>query len=421
MSWHELVMSENDVSRAVPIALRGRMRGLVVALPLLLACSVFALKAAEVVKTGTGFAVGRQGRILTNGHVVSGCSSVVAMIGGLEMEAQTVFIDGKNDLALLRVSKDFSAFLPLREGTRIHLGEQVTAFGFPLSGIISASLNVTTGNISSLAGLGDDTQFLQFTNPTQPGNSGGPLVDASGNVVGVVTEKLSAAWAAKNIGDLPQNVNFALKASVIRDFLESRDVEFQARALGAAVPATDLSDRVKDAVFPLRCFGPEASNAGPYAVARAAPAVEKRPGVLIAGYGSAESFQPVFLELENSLASSGVLIANRPSVSQRVVGDAVSIQNLLSVVQRQGSDSLLYVTVEHSWSNVRPVRPSLHHVRIQCFDAKGNSLWEEDASSATTPATSAQSVARSLVEQLGKKLRPRVGKPGLVLASRGTQ
>ena len=79
--------------------------------------------------------------------------------------------------------------------------------------MISSSLNMTIGNVSALAGLGDDTRSLQFTAPIHPGNSGGPLVDASGNVVGVVTSKLSPLWTAKNIGDVPQNVNFALKAS----------------------------------------------------------------------------------------------------------------------------------------------------------------------------------------------------------------
>jgi hypothetical protein len=114
---------------------------------------------------------------------------------------------------------------------------------------------MTTGNISALAGLGDDARSLQFTAPIQPGNSGGPLVDVTGNVVGIVTSKLSPLWAAKNIGDVPQNVNFALKASVIREFLESRGVKYQAKNLGAAVPVTDLPGKVSGAVFPLQCLG----------------------------------------------------------------------------------------------------------------------------------------------------------------------
>ncbi|MBZ5608042.1 MAG: hypothetical protein LAP38_07290 [Acidobacteriia bacterium] len=211
-------------------------------------------------------------------------------------------------------------------------------------------------------------------------------------------------------GDVPQNVNFALKASVIRDFLESRSVDYQAKGLNATIPVTDLPGKVYGAVFPLQCIGTaEAKDSQSNAVSHAEPpTVEKRPGVLIAGYGSAESFQFVLLELENALTAYGVLIANRPSTIQPVTGDSVSIQNLLNVVQKQGSDSLLYVTVEHGWSNI-------HRARIQCFDAKGNLLWEEKSSSATTMATTEQGAARAVVEQLKKKLKARVGKPGLRL------
>ena len=282
-------------------------------LPMLLTCAVLPLNAAEVIASGTGFAVSPGGHILTNSHVVSTCSKVTARVGGVELWAQTVSIDLQNDLALLKISGTFSTVLSLREGTRVQLGEAVIAFGYPLQGVISTSLNMTTGNISALAGLGDDARSLQFTAPVQPGNSGGPLVDASGNVVGIITSKLSPLWAAKNIGDVPQNVNFALKASLIRDFLESRGVEYQTSGLVATVPVTDLPGKVSSAVFPLQCIGTaEANNTKPNAVSRAeSPAVEKRPGVLIAGYGSpAASFQFVFLELENALTADGVQVAN---------------------------------------------------------------------------------------------------------------
>jgi S1-C subfamily serine protease len=227
-------------------------------LSLLLLAPLFLL-AADVIASGTGFAVDPGGYILTNAHVVAGCSNVTARIGGLELATQTVSADAQNDLALLKIPRSISDVLPLRNG-RIQLGEGVVAFGYPLQGVISTSLNMTMGNISALAGLGDDARSLQFTAPVQPGNSGGPLVDAAGNVVGVVTSKLSPLWAAKNVGDLPQNVNFALKVSVIRDFLESRSVEYQLGSLTTAVPATDLPAKVSNAVFPLQCVGALASR-----------------------------------------------------------------------------------------------------------------------------------------------------------------
>jgi len=373
---------------------------------LLLASYALSLNAAEVVKSGTGFAVSTAGHILTNAHVVSGCAQVTARIGGLEVPVQTASIDEQNDLALLKVSGSFSTILRLREGKRVPLGEPVIAFGYPLQGVISTSLNMTTGNVSALAGLSDDARSLQFTAPIQPGNSGGPLVDASGNVVGVVTSKLSPLWSARNIGDLPQNVNFALKASVIGDFLESRGVDYQAKDLGETIPITDLPGKVTGAILPLQCMGSgEAGGSLPATVSQTGLA-EKRPGVLVAGHGPTESLQFFFVELQNALTVNGVLIANAPSALRQSNDDSYSIQNLLRRVKTQGSDSLLYLTVEHGWSNI-------HRAQIQCFNSDGKLLWEEKASSATTMAVTEQGAAKAVMNQLTKKIKSHLGKPGL--------
>jgi len=236
--------------------------------------------ADKLAATGTGFAVSFGGHILTNAHVVSTCGTVTARIGGVELPTQVVSLDAQNDLALLKVQSTFGTVLSLRDGARVQLGEAVAVFGYPLQGVISTSLNMTTGNISALAGLGDDARSLQFTAPVQPGSSGGPLVDVSGNVVGIVTSKLSALWAAKNIGDVPENVNFALKTSVIRDFLESRGVNYQTKGLGEAIPTTALPNIVSGAVFPLQCIGPtdtesQAAQADPASLTKGKTALER--------------------------------------------------------------------------------------------------------------------------------------------------
>jgi len=99
--------------------------------------------------------------------------------------------------------------------------------------------------------------------------------------IGVINSKPSPLWAAKNVGDLPQSVNFALKASIIRDFLESRGVEHQSKSLAATNSVTDLPGKLSGAVFPLQCIGTlEATDSKPNAVSRAElPAVGKCPGV----------------------------------------------------------------------------------------------------------------------------------------------
>ena len=82
---------------------------------------------------------------------------------------------------------------------------------------------MTTGNVSSLIGPGDDTRALQFTAPTQAGNSGGPLLDGDGAVVGVVSLKLNVIRVHEMTGDIPQNVNFAIKPALAREFLEAME------------------------------------------------------------------------------------------------------------------------------------------------------------------------------------------------------
>lgn len=94
---------------------------------------------------------------------------------------------------------------------RSHLGDDLLVFGYPLLGILSTSGNLTRGYLTAMTGLRDDERYMQISAPVQPGNSGGPVLDMGGDVIGVVTYKLDALMTMKAIGDLPQNVNFALK------------------------------------------------------------------------------------------------------------------------------------------------------------------------------------------------------------------
>jgi S1-C subfamily serine protease len=110
-----------------------------------------------------------------------------------------------------------------RDGTP-RLGDSVVVYGFPLVNVLASQGNLTTGSISALAGLGNDSRMLQISAPVQPGNSGGPLLDSYGTVVGVVVMKLNARMVQETTGDLPQNVNFAIKGSVAREFLAAQGV-----------------------------------------------------------------------------------------------------------------------------------------------------------------------------------------------------
>jgi len=122
-------------------------------------------------------------------------------------------------LALLKSDTPAPAHAQFRSAVR--LSEGIAAFGFPLSGLLATSGNFTIGNIAALAGPQDDTRIIQISAPIQPGNSGGPVLDQSGNVVGIVLAKLNALKLATITDDLAQNINFGIKSSVAISFVEA--------------------------------------------------------------------------------------------------------------------------------------------------------------------------------------------------------
>ena len=208
--------------------------------------------AQEATGTGTGFFVNSDGWIVTNAHVVAGCQRV-AVPGHGARSSDEIKIDEQNDLAVLRVMEPNTPPLPIRN-SEPRLGEDVAAFGYPLSTLLSSSVKITTGNVNSLLGMGDDTRYLQISTPIQPGNSGGPLVDRSGALLGITTATLKPGAAGE--GSIPQNVNFAVRASVIRLFLQGHRIAFQAtEALGTELATADLAEKVARSVVQVVCYG----------------------------------------------------------------------------------------------------------------------------------------------------------------------
>jgi S1-C subfamily serine protease len=206
---------------------------------------------------GTGFFVSPT-HLLTNFHVVGGCRVVTLSVPAAPYYAgRVVAFDSANDLALVRLSETADNLRPsvipaLR--SRVRLGEPAFVFGYPLSGLLSSSGNFTSGSISSLSGLGDDIGKLQISAPVQPGNSGGPLLDIYGNVVGVVVAKLDAGRLSQLINDIPQNVNFAIKASVAISFLEANNVGIATASENSAVlEPTDVAERARQFSVQVTC------------------------------------------------------------------------------------------------------------------------------------------------------------------------
>jgi S1-C subfamily serine protease len=192
---------------------------------------------------------------VTNAHVVEKCDLIMIKTSDGKVEAaKLVNTDSTNDLALLKTSISPKSIAKIRIGAR--LGEGVAAFGYPHSELLSTSGNFTLGNVTALTGMGDDSRYFQISTPVQSGNSGGPLLDTSGNVVGVVSAKLNALKLALQAGDLPQNVNFAVKGAMLATFLNSNNLAMKSGAVAdKPLDPADLADRAKEISAFVLCGG----------------------------------------------------------------------------------------------------------------------------------------------------------------------
>lgn len=209
----------------------------------------------ELVATGTGFVLNARGHVLTNYHVVEGCSLMQARLTAESPVLATVVAgDPGNDLALLVMEGGASDFATFRDGRAVRQAEDVLVIGYPLTGLLSSQTKVTTGTVSALAGIGDDTRFLQISAAVQPGNSGGPLLDDNGHVIGVIVSKLDAMSVAEQTGDIPQNINFAIKGLVARSFLDANDIEYLTAASDQPMATADIADQARKFTVLLECY-----------------------------------------------------------------------------------------------------------------------------------------------------------------------
>ena len=191
--------------------------------------------------SGSGFFVSRLGHVITNQHVVGDCKKVtVGDNAQKQVTADVLETDRRNDLALLKISSLKMASVETKSliqklGVKIvplasdgllrsedvDLGEKVLVAGYPYGEIFSNTIKVTGGMISANKGLGDDSGQFQMDAAVQPGNSGGPIYDENGNIVGVVVAQLNKMKFAQQSGSMPENVNFGIKASTVRQFLSA--------------------------------------------------------------------------------------------------------------------------------------------------------------------------------------------------------
>jgi S1-C subfamily serine protease len=203
--------------------------------------------------TGTAFFINAGGFALTNAHVSNGCKSLKLVLPEGEVDANQVASDVQNDLAVIKAAKYSGAFAQFHGGTPVRQGEDIIAYGYPLAGALATQGNLTTGIVSALAGFGDDTRKLQISAPVQPGNSGGPLLNEEGHVVGVVTSKVNALNVARVTGDIPQNVNFAIKSGIATNFLDSNSIKYETSNTKVVKHTPDIGDLAKSYTYMVKC------------------------------------------------------------------------------------------------------------------------------------------------------------------------
>lgn len=205
---------------------------------------------ARNTSSGTGFVVAPD-RVLTNHHVIDGCARVLARTadGRWLASARSELEDRQLDLALLSIPGNPGPTLAFRTAPAVRRGESVVAYGFPLAGLLSSDPKLTRGEINALAGLRNDPNNFQISAEVQPGNSGGPLLDMQGHVVGVIVSKLDSR-RVQNV----DNVNFAIKGEAAQAFLRRANQPFRsAESRGTDRSAADVGEIAHRSTLFLRC------------------------------------------------------------------------------------------------------------------------------------------------------------------------
>ena len=195
---------------------------------------------------GTGFFISNEGHLATNYHVVEDAKVIdiqLTVNGKIEkFRAEVLVSDKINDLAILKITdKNFKMDKVVPYGLQFgseDVGSEVFTMGYPLADVMGNEIKFTDGKISSKSGINGDIRMYQISTPIQPGNSGGPLFNTSGNVVGIV----SATLNRENYNS--ENVNYALKANILKNLIDSAPEKINIKEASTEGKST-ISEKVK--------------------------------------------------------------------------------------------------------------------------------------------------------------------------------
>ncbi len=202
--------------------------------------------------SGSGFAISQDGHVITNNHVIEGCQNVKIHHRGNTVSAKVLTFDPRNDIALLKGDFRPSTVFPL-SNQKPELLQDIYVAGYPFGRKVSTSVKVTKGIVSSLTGIGNNFSNIQIDAALQPGNSGGPILNDRGNVVGVAVAKLDIKKILKSYGTIPENTNFGVKTSVVKSITDSVDVSLP-RPNKSSMSKSKLGKMISDGTYYLSCW-----------------------------------------------------------------------------------------------------------------------------------------------------------------------
>lgn len=206
------------------------------------------------IASGTAFIVNDDGDAVTNNHVVAGCESI--RVGGRKNPVAVVTADTVNDLALLHISGGTGYAATISNSPeKMRQGDPIAVYGFPLNAVLSSEGNLTSGVVSAITGLGNNTSQFQLTAPIQPGSSGSPVLNNRGEVVGVVVGKVSDVGFVRTEGQIAQDVNFAISGQVLRAFLDAHSIKYQSGSFALFDKSgTELAEEAKRWTVLVECW-----------------------------------------------------------------------------------------------------------------------------------------------------------------------
>ena len=207
--------------------------------------------------SGSGVIVNAQGDILTNHHVISQCDAVrVHLEQAGTVGAAVAAQDTEHDLALLRSSLTTDNFGSFRSSPPLRLAEQVMAIGFPLPTILGdASVNASFGAVSSVTGARGRPHLFTVSAPLQRGNSGGPVLDMAGNIVGVAVGILARPEGVRSPAVLPESVGVVINSATVMRFLGANSVSFASRSSTESLEPSLVAEPARRFTVRVVCMG----------------------------------------------------------------------------------------------------------------------------------------------------------------------